>query len=125
VGALVVVGLLRLEDRRTDAEAQAKADELIASFEAAGYHPPEKDLVVNLLGVDGGNACVDPASTLNKALHRINMSNGAAQVGMRPVIVDQDVANGELLILNVYCPEKSQEFQDYVDDLYTDDVVHQ
>jgi hypothetical protein len=125
VGAAVVAGLLSLRETRKDEEAQAKADQLIASFEAQGYRPPQKDLVVNLLGTDGGNACVDPASALNSALHRIQLSNGAAQVGMRPIIADEDVVLGELLILDVYCPDKAQEARDYLEDLKYDDVVHQ
>jgi glutamate:GABA antiporter len=125
VGALVIWGLLSLEDTRKDEEAQAKADQVIASFEAQGYRAPQRDLLVNLLGTDGGKVCEDPASTLNSALHRINLSNGAAQVGVRPVIADEDVVTGELLILDVYCPDKAQEARDYLEDLDYDDVVHQ
>jgi amino acid transporter len=125
VGAAVVWGLLSLDDKRKDEEAQAKADEVIASFEAQGYNPPQKDLLVNLLGTDGGKVCEDPGSTLNSALHRINLANGAAHVGTRPIIADEDVVTGELLILDVYCPDKAQQARDYLEDLKYDDVVHQ
>jgi hypothetical protein len=125
VGAAVIWGLLSLEDTRKDDEAQAKADQLIASFEAQGYRAPEKDLVVNLLGTDGGKVCENPGSTLENALHRINLSNGAAQVGTRPIIADEDVVTGELLILDVYCPDQAQKARDYLEDLKYDDVVHQ
>jgi amino acid transporter len=125
VGAAVVWGLLSLDDTRKDEEAQAKADQVIASFEAQGYNPPEKDLLVNLLGTDGGKVCEDPGSTLNEALHRVHLSNGAAQVGTRPVIADEDVVTGGLLILDVYCPDQAQEVRTYLEDLKYDDVVHQ
>jgi amino acid transporter len=125
VGAALVYGLVVLPDRQKDEEAQAKADQAIAAFEAQGLTPPSKDLLVNLLGTDGGNACENPGAALNEALHRISLSNGAAQVGMRPVTVDSDVVQGGLIILDTYCPDKAQEVRDYLDDLEYDDVVHQ
>lgn len=125
VGAALVYSLVVLPDRQKDEEAQAKADQAIAAFEAQGLTPPSKDLLVNLLGIDGGNACENPGSALNEALHRISLSNGAAQVGMRPVTVDSDVVQGGLIILDTYCPDKAQEVRDYLDDLEYDDVVHQ
>jgi hypothetical protein len=125
LGVALVYGLVVLPDRRKDEEAQAKADQTIAAFEAQGLTPPSKDLLVNLLGTDGGNACENPGSALNEALHRISLSNGAAQVGMRPVTVDSDVVQGGLIILDTYCPDKAQEVRDYLDDLEYDDVVHQ
>jgi hypothetical protein len=125
VGAALVYGLVVLPDRRKDEEAQAKADEVIALMEEQGLTPPSKDLLVNLLGVDGGNVCVDPASALNEAMHRISLANGAAHVGVRPVIVDSAIVQGELAILDVYCPDKAEQARNYLEGLKYDDVVHQ
>jgi hypothetical protein len=125
IGAVLVYSLVVLPDRNKDDDAQAKANQAIAAFEAQGLTPPSKDLLVNLLGTDGGNACENPGAALNEAMHRISLSNGAAQVGLRPVTVDSDVVQGGLVILDTYCPEKAQEVRDYLDDLDYDDVVHQ
>jgi hypothetical protein len=125
VGAAVVAGLAAFESGRDDEEAQGKADEVIESFQQAGYRAPERDLIVNLLGSDGGNVCEDPSSTLQQALHKQQqLANGAAQVGLRPVIADEDVVQGQLLILDVYCPDKAEEVRAYLEDLKYDDVVH-
>jgi amino acid transporter len=125
IGAALVYGLVVLPDREKGEEAHAKAQQAIAMFEEQGLTPPSEDLLVNLLGTDGGNVCVDPASALNEAMHRISLSNGAAQVGVRPVTVDSAIVQGELVILDVYCPDKAQEARDYLDDLDYDDVIHQ
>jgi len=125
IGALMVYGLITLDNREDNEDARAKAQQVIAQFEEQGLNPPSEDLLVNLLGTDGGNVCVDPASALNEALHRISLSNGAAQVGVRPVTVDSSIVQGELAILDVYCPDKAQKAREYLDGLKYDDVVHQ
>jgi len=124
LGAALIAGLIAIPERNKDEEAQAKADQVIAGFEAQGFVPPDKDLLVNMLGTDGGNVCVDPASALNEAIHRISLSNGAAQVGLRPVTVDSRIVQGELMILDVYCPDKAQKAREYLDDLKYDDVIN-
>jgi hypothetical protein len=42
---------------------------------------------------------------------------------MRPVIADNKVVQGELLIIEVYCPEELDEFQKLVNDLNLNDEV--
>jgi amino acid transporter len=125
LGGLLVWGIIALPERQKDEEAQAKADQVIQQFEAQGFTPPDKDLLVNLLGTDGGNVCVDPASALNEAIHRISLANGAAHVGVRPVTVDSRIVQGELIILDVYCPDKAQQAREYLDSLEYDDVINQ
>jgi hypothetical protein len=125
VGAALVYGLMALDERNKDEEAQAKADETIALMEAQGLVPPSKDLLVNLLGTDGGNACEEPGAALREAQHRASLSNGAAQVGVRPVIADENIVKGGLAILDVYCPDQAQEVREYLESLKYDDVVHQ
>jgi hypothetical protein len=125
LGGLLVWGLIALPERNKGEEAQAKAGQVIQQFEAQGLTPPDQDLLVNLLGTDGGNVCTDPASALNEAMHRISLANGAAQVGVRPVTVDSKVVQGELIILDVYCPDKAQQARQYLDSLDYDDVINQ
>ena len=121
----MVAGLIALDERNKDEEAQAKADAVIEEFQAQGLTPPDKDLLVNLLGTDGGNACEGPGEALREAQHRINLANGAAQVGVRPIIADENIVKGGLVILDTYCPDQAQEVRNYLDSLKYDDVVHQ
>jgi hypothetical protein len=94
-----------------------KAEELIASFQNAGLPVPSKDQVVRTLGADGGAVCQNPSNALTRATLYSQFSNGAAQVGVRPVIVPERVIQGEELILKTYCPEELPAFRDYTGNL--------
>ena len=52
------------------------------------------------------------------------MFNGADFVGRRPVRVDRRVIQGQLLIMETYCPDKLQDFKDDFQDLKFDDVIN-
>ena len=39
------------------------------------------------------------------------------------MIADNNALQGQLLIIKVYCPDELEEFQEFVDDLKTDDVA--
>ena len=39
------------------------------------------------------------------------------------MIADSRVFQGQLLIIEIYCPEELDDFQAYVEDLKTDDVT--
>lgn len=124
IGALLVIGLVmyRAADRSRDAEA--KAGELIQALDAAGATvTPSKDQVVRVLGDDGGATCADPNDPLNRATLQAQLANGASGPGSRPVISDRKILHGQLLIIQIYCPDELDEFQQYVDDLQTDDVT--
>ena len=121
---LVVLGLITYSGEKKDEEATAKAQELSQAFEQAGLRVPEdQDIIIRSLGSDGGNVCDNPASALGRALLLDQLTNGAAFVGRRPVIVDSNVLLGEALILQTYCPEKVDEFRDKFGDLKIDDVI--
>ena len=76
-----------------------------------------------MLADDGGAVCADPSGFLNQALARVNMANGAAGPGQRPVIVPQNVVEGERLVIEVYCPEHLDEFNEFVNsNKYADTV---
>lgn len=120
---LVVVALVLHGSRTTSAEADAKADQLIAALAAAGAPTPDQDQVVALLGDDGGATCEDPTSALSKATLLGRLVNGASGPGMRPVIADNRVVTGQLLIIEVYCPDELPAFQEFVDGLDLDDTV--
>jgi Tfp pilus assembly protein FimT len=123
LAAFVLAGLIAFSSARETAEAQEKADELIAAIEDAGATAPSKDQIVRVLGDDGGATCEDPNEALSRAALLAQLANGASGPGSRPVISDSRVFQGQLLIIEVYCPDELEDFQEFVDDLKTDDVA--
>ncbi|NNN33202.1 hypothetical protein HLK59_23150 [Streptomyces sp. S3(2020)] len=121
--ALAVIGVIQYESVKTTNEAAEKANKLADAAEDAGYPRPDTDVIERALGTDGGQVCDDPATALKSALWKINVSNGAAFVGQRPVIGDAKALRAEAKILEIYCPDKLDEFKDRLDDLKTDDTV--
>ena len=104
-------------------ESRSKAAELISAFEQAGLPAPSADFVVGTFGTDGGAVCENPGDALARAAMNQQLSNGAAQTGLRPVQVAYRVVQGEALILGVYCPEQLPAFREYVAGLKFADVI--
>jgi hypothetical protein len=123
LGALAIAGLIAFRGARESREAQDKADELIAAIEDTGATAPDKDQIVRVLGDDGGATCENPNDALSRAALLSQLANGATGPGARPVIVDSKVFQGQLLIIETYCPDELDDFKAYVDDLETDDVA--
>ena len=123
LGLMVLGSLLVFNAARETAQAQQKADELIAALEEAGARTPDRDQIVRVLGEDGGATCEDPNDALSRATLLSLLANGATGPGARPVIADSRAVQGQLLIIEVYCPDELEDFQEFVDDLKTDDVA--
>lgn len=123
VGVLAVLGLIFFDAADETRDAEEKADQLIAALEEAGAPTPPQEQVVRVLGDDGGAVCEDPNASLSRAIFQDQLSNGATGPGARPVIADTRVIRGQLLIIEVYCPEELEEFREFVDDLDTDDLI--
>jgi hypothetical protein len=123
VAVLMAVGLLTFKAASTTEQAETKAAQLITELDNAGANSPSSEVLVKLLGDDGGAVCADPNSALTKATLLAQMTTGTGGVGQRPIISAGRVVQGELLILKVYCPEELADFQDFVDDLKLDDNV--
>ena len=121
--ALVVGGLIAFRSAKQNQDAQDKADQLIAALQDAGARTPDKDQIVRVLGDDGGATCSNPNDALSQAILLSQLVNGATGPGSRPVIADSRVFKGQLLIIQIYCPEELEDFQAFVDDLKTDDVA--
>jgi hypothetical protein len=121
---LCIIGLITYGANEADAQAQQKAEQLANKLDQAGLPvPADLDIFVRSLGNDGGNVCDNPASALGRATLYDQITNGADFVGRRPIIVDPRIIQGEVLILETYCPEKLQEFRDKLGDLKTDDTI--
>ena len=123
LGVLVVAGLLAFNSARETRNAEDKADELIAALEDAGARTPDRDQIVRVLGEDGGALCKDPASALGKSILFSQLTNGAAGPGIRPVIADSKVFQGQLLAIQIYCPDELPRFQQLVERLKTAPVA--
>jgi Tfp pilus assembly protein FimT len=123
VGVLMVIGLVTFSSARSTREAEEKADELIAALEEAGATPPTREQIVRVLGDDGGATCTDPNESLTRAVLLSQLANGAGGPGSRPVIADSRVVRGQLLIIEIYCPDELDDFKEFVEDFETDDVA--
>jgi hypothetical protein len=122
--ALVTVwAIIAFSAARETAQAQDKADEFLAALEDAGARTPDRDQVVRVLGDDGGATCANPNEALSRATLFSLLANGATGPGARPVIADSRAVRGQLLIIEVYCPDELEDFQEFVDDLKTDAVA--
>ena len=106
-----------------DAQAQNKANELIDALTEVGARTPDVDQVARVLGDDGGATCENPNEALSRAVLLSQLTNGATGPGQRPVIADSRVVQGQLLIIQIYCPDELDDFKDFVGDLKTDDVA--
>ena len=122
---LAVIGLAVFRSAKGTTAANAKADELISAIEARGLNAPRKEQITRTLGDDGGSICANPNSGLRRAVLNSMLTNGSGGPGTRPIIADELVVQGQLLIISIYCPEQLADFQQYVNDLKTDAVVKQ
>ena len=123
LGLLAIWAVFAFSSARETKRAQEKADELIAALQDAGARTPDQDQIVRVLGDDGGATCANPNEALSRATLHTLLANGATGPGARPVIADSRVLKGQLLIIQVYCPDELEDFQKFVDDLETDDVA--
>ena len=120
---LAGVGLFTYHGAKESQRAQEKATQLSLELSKAGMRVPTTDQIARVLGDDGGATCADPGSSLRRGVLYGQLTNGAAGPGQRPVIADNTVVKGQLLIIKVYCPEHLEQFQQIVDDLKFADVA--
>ena len=125
LGALALGAVLAFSSARETQRATEKADELIAALEDADARTPDRDQIVRVLGDDGGATCNNPNKALSRATLLTLLANGATGPGARPVIADSRAVQGQLLIIEVYCPDELEDFKSYISDLKYDDVVNQ
>ncbi len=121
--ALMVLGLILFTSGKETRQAEDKADQFIAAMSAAGAGTPDRDQVIRVLGSDGGATCEDPNSALSRSILYSQLTSGAAGPGLRPIVADRDLLQGQLLIVKIYCPDELPDFQEFVDNLKTDDVA--
>ena len=121
---LLVVCLVFYRKAEPNQEAQDKANQLIGALQKAGVRAvPSQEQIVGVLGDDGGALCKDPASALGKSILFSQLTNGEAGPGIRPVIADSKVFKGQLLAIQIYCPDELPRFQQMVEKLKTAPVA--
>ncbi|WP_457185557.1 pilus assembly FimT family protein [Nocardioides sp. P5_E3] len=123
LAVITLAGVLAFSRGVNDAQAQNKANELVNALTEVGARTPDVDQVARVLGDDGGATCENPNEALSRAVLLSQLTNGATGPGQRPVIADSRVVQGQLLIIQIYCPDELDDFKDFVGDLKTDDVA--
>ena len=117
LGVIIVVMFMSASQT---VEAEEKAQELIQNLEDAGVNVSmTPDQLAKVFGDDGGAVCANPNDALSRAVLFDRIANGAGGPGIRPVITDERFLQGQVLIMEVYCPDEVEEFQQFVDDLET------
>lgn len=119
---LAVIAAVMFVGARQQARDVDKAQQLLDSFAEAGISvsfTPEQ--VASVLGDDGGATCADPNSALARSTLLAGLSNGAGGPGLRPTLVESRLLKGQLLIIQTYCPDEAEKFQEFVDSLNTVD----
>jgi hypothetical protein len=121
---LLIICFIFYRSAQSSQAAQDKANQLTAALQKAGVRVvPSQEQIVRVLGDDGGAICKDPASALRKALLFSQLTNGAGGPGIRPVVVDSRIFKGELLVIQIYCPDQLPQFQQMVEKLKTAPVA--
>jgi hypothetical protein len=124
VFVLLVIGVIKFTSEKKSDQAVAKAQQLEQKFQQNGlFVPVSQETLVKTLGTDGGAVCENPASALGKATLFAQLSNGAAFVGQRPIIVDPRSLKGEALILETYCPDKLTKYNETIQHLETEGTI--
>ncbi|AXJ10773.1 hypothetical protein [Arthrobacter sp. PM3] len=114
-----VTGLVMFRQARQTQQSLAKADQLIAEINASGGTAPSREQIARVLGDDGGAVCANPNDALSRATFLNQIANGATGPGYRPVIANARIAQGELQIIKVYCPDQLAGFQQFINSLNT------
>ena len=122
LGVLLIAMLVGWNYDRQNAEADAKAQELIAAFEEAGLRAPDQDQIARTLGDDGGQVCETADSELVQGYWKLRLMVGG-EFYTRAVRLDGRVREGLSLVVDVYCPEKRPDIEDFFEGWEFDDVV--
>lgn len=121
---LLIICLVFYRSAQSNQQAEEKANQLIAALQKAGVRVvPPQEQIVGVLGDDGGAICKNPSSALRQALLFSQLTNGAGGPGIRPVIADSKIFKGELLVIQIYCPDELPRFQQMVEQLKTAGVA--
>ncbi|WP_251151681.1 hypothetical protein [Cellulosimicrobium sp. Marseille-Q4280] len=116
LGVVMIVQFSNVRANRDAREAEQKAAELHEQLVAVGIVGIDQETIEQVLGSDGGAFCTDPTALVD-ATANLGAANGAAGPGLRPSVVEERRLAGDRLVIEVYCPEQLDAFDEYVDSL--------
>jgi hypothetical protein len=113
--ALVIVGVVAFVHPSDNAAARAKAVKLESLLRREGLPlPASLSVFAQSLGTDGGLVCKSSGYNLTDAI--LNQQNSAGSGGLtagRPLPVASEILNGQLAIIDVYCPSRAKAFENH------------
>ena len=111
VVALVVVGLIAFDQPNNNAAARAKAVKLETLLRAEGLPlPTSLSVFSSSRGTNGGLVCKSSGYNLTDAiLNQQNSASTGAKTGS-VLPIEKAVLNGQLAIIQVYCPSRAAAF---------------
>jgi len=121
LGVLLLAGYLLFRSARSNVEAEEKANILITRLVQEGARTPSQEQLVRLFGTDGGSICADPDAAFARATSEGGISGGGP--GTRPVLPESALIRGQLLVVEVYCPEKLAGFKNFLNQQGFSDVT--
>jgi hypothetical protein len=99
-----------------DQEARDLASQFAASLGEQGLQVPDEETIARTFGTDGGAACTLSASELARAVATANLQR-TGEINGRSGLVDPRAVAWERTMIATYCPERTDEFDDFVDGL--------
>jgi hypothetical protein len=99
--------------------ASDKAKEFISALDKAGLQQPDRDSIARVYGTDGGRACTMSKSEINQALSAFNAQR-TGEINGRPGLLDPRARTYERTMMQTYCPDRLEAYDDFVADLRFD-----
>ena len=118
--SIAVWAVIAFGASREAEQAEEKADELVQTLEAEGATTTLRpEVIARVLGDDGGAVCANPNQALSRSTLYGMLTTGSGNPGERPFITENRFLQGQLAIIEVYCPDELEEFQEFIDSLQT------
>jgi hypothetical protein len=121
-GVLLIVMLVAWNYDRQNEEANQKAQQLIAALEEAGLPAPDQDQIARVLGDDGGQVCETADSELVQGYWKLRLMIGG-EFYVRAAPLDGRIREGLSLVVDIYCPDKRPDIEDFFEGWDFEDVV--
>jgi hypothetical protein len=121
-GVLLIVMLVAWNYDRQNEEADQKAQQLIAACEEAGLPAPDQDQIARVLGDDGGQVCETADSELVQGYWKLRLMIGG-EFYVRAAPLDGRIREGLSLVVDIYCPDKRPDIEDFFEGWDFEDVV--
>jgi len=101
-------------------QARALAAELNDNLTEAGLPALDTETATALYGTDGGVSC----ENAGELQHQLSLSQfGNNSTNLRRVVLDPSVVVYDLAVIQTYCPDKLEDFQDVIDKLDTEETI--